>query len=104
MLYRALIKTHHMTSRKKLAAIRQLAKQYKCVVYLKTGLRPPGVLVAERFWRVKEKGRIGEEEMGDGGGLEGDSLRDWVQGVKVRGWCLIWFVFWNGKFGGGVLV
>ncbi|KAL9630807.1 MAG: hypothetical protein Q9204_004535 [Flavoplaca sp. TL-2023a] len=60
MLYRALIKTHHMTSRKKIQAITKSAKQHSCSVLLKTG-KPPGVMIAE--------------------GTE-DALKQWVEGVK----------------------
>ena len=47
MLYRALIKTHHMTSRTKIRAIIKAAKKCHCAVYLKTGKHPPGVMIAE---------------------------------------------------------
>ena len=47
MLYRALIKTHHMTSRKKITAITKAAKKCNCAVYLKSGGHPPGVMVGE---------------------------------------------------------
>lgn len=67
MLYRALIKTHHMTSRKKITAITKAAKQYKCAVYLKTGMHPPGVMLGEC------DGEEGEED-----------LKAWVRSVKVR--------------------
>ena len=60
MLYRALIKTHHMTSRPKLAAIHALTRKHNCVVYLKKGLKPPGVMVAERYWRPGKEGEEGE--------------------------------------------
>lgn len=63
MLYRALIKTHHMTSRKKITAIAKAAKEYDCAVYLKTGAHPPGVMIAES-----------EEEEG---------VKEWVASVKV---------------------
>lgn len=63
MLYRVLIKTHHMTSRKKINAITKAAKKYSCAVYLKTGAHPPGVMIAES----------GEE----------DGVREWVASVKV---------------------
>ena len=63
---RALIKTHHMTSRKKIMAISKAAKQYNCAVYLKTGNHPPGVMIGEC------DGEDGEE-----------SLKEWVQSVKV---------------------
>ncbi len=64
MLHRALIKTHHMTSRKKITAINKAAKKYDCAVYLKTGARPPGCMIAESE---------GEE-----------GVRAWVASVKVR--------------------
>ncbi|KAL8893643.1 MAG: hypothetical protein Q9192_005067 [Flavoplaca navasiana] len=60
MMYRALIKTHHMTSRKKIQAITKSAKQHSCSVLLKTG-KPPGVMIAE--------------------GTE-DAVKQWVEGVK----------------------
>ena len=63
---RALIKTHHMTSRKKIMAIRKAAKQYNCAVYIKTGIRTPGVMIGEC------DGEDGEE-----------SLKEWVRSVKV---------------------
>ena len=46
VLYRALIKTHHMTSRKKIQSLTRAAKGYNCAVVIKTG-RPPGVMLAE---------------------------------------------------------
>lgn len=45
-IYRVLIKTHHMTSRKKIFAITKAAKRLSCSVILKTG-GPPGVMLAE---------------------------------------------------------
>ena len=45
-LYRALIKTHHITSRKKITAITKAAKEYQCAVYLKTEPHS-GVMIAE---------------------------------------------------------
>ena len=60
-LFRALIKTHHMTSRKKIQAITKSAKHNSCSVVLKTG-KPPGVMIAE-----------GSEE----------AVKQWVEGVKV---------------------
>ncbi|KAH7355123.1 hypothetical protein BKA65DRAFT_605109 [Rhexocercosporidium sp. MPI-PUGE-AT-0058] len=45
-LHRILIKTHHMTSRKKILAITKAAKRLSCSVLLKTG-GPPGVMIAE---------------------------------------------------------
>jgi RWD domain len=46
MLFRALIKTHHMTSRKKIATITKSAATNQLAVLLKTG-GPPGVMLAE---------------------------------------------------------
>ena len=66
MLYRALIRTHHMTSRKKIRAISDAAKRLDCAVYLKTGAHPPGVMIAE----AEQEGKEG--------------LADWVAAVKVR--------------------
>ncbi|PVH82191.1 hypothetical protein DL98DRAFT_457217 [Cadophora sp. DSE1049] len=43
---RILIKTHHMTSRKKILTIAKAAKRLSCSVLLKTE-GPPGVMVAE---------------------------------------------------------
>ena len=63
---RALIKTHHMTSRKKIIAISKAAKQYNCAVYLKTGIHTPGVMIGEC------DGEDGEE-----------SLKEWIRSVKV---------------------
>lgn len=66
MLYRALIKTHHMTSRKKITAILKAAKKYNCAVYLKTGAHPPGVMIGEC-----------DAEQGE------QDLKEWVGSVKV---------------------
>jgi len=62
MLYRALITTHHMTSRKKITAISKAAKKYNCAVYLKTGAHGIGIAESE----------------GEAG------VRDWIKSVKVR--------------------
>ncbi|CAL3962966.1 hypothetical protein PZA11_000028 [Diplocarpon coronariae] len=45
-LQRILIRTHHMTSRKKILTITKAAKRFSCAVVLKTG-GPPGVMLAE---------------------------------------------------------
>lgn len=45
-LHRALIKTHHMTSRKKIQSLTKAAKTLHCAVVIKTG-RPPGVMIVE---------------------------------------------------------
>jgi hypothetical protein len=44
--YHALIRTHHITSKKKIAALRQAARSNACYVMLKTG-SPPGVMYCE---------------------------------------------------------
>lgn len=67
MFYRALIKTHHMTSRNKIRAIIKAAKKCNCAVYLKTGKHPPGVMIGEC------NGELGEQY-----------LKEWVGSVKVR--------------------
>lgn len=61
MPFRALIKTHHMTSRKKIQAITKSAKHHSCSVLIKTG-KPPGVMIAQ-----------GSE----------DAVKQWVETVKV---------------------
>ncbi|KAF4636045.1 hypothetical protein G7Y89_g2043 [Cudoniella acicularis] len=43
---RVLIKTHHMTSRKKIATITRAAKRLDCAILLKTGT-PPGIMLCE---------------------------------------------------------
>lgn len=59
-LYRILIKTHHMTSRKKILIITKAAKRLSCSVVLKTG-GPPGIMVAE-----------------------GEGAMEWMEVVRVR--------------------
>lgn len=61
-IHRALIKTHHMTSRVKIRSIRKSTKTLSCAAVLKTG-KPPGVMVVE----------AGREE----------DLRSWVGVVRV---------------------
>lgn len=73
MLHRALLKTHHMTSRKKITAIIKAAKKCNCAVYLKTGV-PPGVMVGE------SDGDAGEQD-----------LKEWVESVKVGSFLLPMF-------------
>ena len=45
-LHRALIRTHHMTSRKKIQTLTKAAKTLNCAVVVKTG-RPPGIMIVE---------------------------------------------------------
>ncbi|KAH8792788.1 hypothetical protein F5882DRAFT_399508 [Hyaloscypha sp. PMI_1271] len=58
-IHRILIKTHHMTSRKKILNLTRAASNLQCSVLLKTGSHPPGMMFAE------------------GGGAE-----DWMKVVK----------------------
>jgi len=67
-IWRALIKTHHMTSRKKIMTITKAAKRLECAVVLKTG-PPPGVMLVE--------------------GME-EAVEGWVSVVKV---CLLLFLY-----------
>ena len=62
MPFRVLIKTHHMTSRKKIQTLSKAAKAHSCAVLFKTG-RPPGVMIAEA--------------------ADEASVMDWVDTVKV---------------------
>ena len=66
VLYRALIKTHHIASRRKIMLITKAAKKFDCAVYLKTGA--PGVMIGEC------DGEQGEQD-----------LKEWVGTVKVVG-------------------
>lgn len=60
-LYRLLIKTHHMTSRKKILTLTRAASNLQCSVLLKIGSRPPGIMLAE-----------------------GEQADEWLKVVKVR--------------------
>jgi hypothetical protein len=46
MLYNALIRTHHITSRKKVAALRRAADTHQCAVLLRSG-GCPGIMYVE---------------------------------------------------------
>lgn len=46
MLFSALIRTHHITSRKKIAALKKAADAHNCFVLLRTG-GTPGVMYVE---------------------------------------------------------
>ena len=80
-LCRALIKSHHMTSRRKIAAITKAAKKCNCAVYLKTGMHPPGVMIGEC------DGERGEED-----------LKEWVASVKVGNFLCPCFRCFNPRF------
>ncbi|RKF80875.1 hypothetical protein GcM1_188001 [Golovinomyces cichoracearum] len=45
-IYRILVKTHHITSQKKIIALTAAAKTFSCSVLLKVG-DPPGIMIAE---------------------------------------------------------
>jgi hypothetical protein len=62
MHHRALLKTHHLTSRSKLSLVTNSASHLSLSLVLKTG-RSPGILIAE--------------------GADREGLKGWVQGVKV---------------------
>ena len=77
-------------------------------MYLKSGLRPPAVLVAEKDWGWKEERRelrkMEEVEAEEGENEEGEVrtrqmgetvLREWVRDVKV---CARWGVFFGFVF------
>jgi len=72
-LYRALIRTHHITSPKKVSQLSKAAKKLECSVYLKTGPHPPGVMIVECE---------GETDKAK------QSLDEWVKNVKVSFTCL----------------
>ncbi|MCJ1268688.1 hypothetical protein MMC22_008576 [Lobaria immixta] len=85
MLHRALLKTHHMTSRKKIQAISKAAKSLSCAVVIKTG-HPPGVMIAECECEDEnhELDVMGKEENGKKwvAGEGGRRLSEWVSAVK----------------------
>ncbi|KAE9371345.1 hypothetical protein N431DRAFT_483897 [Stipitochalara longipes BDJ] len=58
-IHRVLIKTHHMTSRRKILTLTRAASNLQCSVLLKTGPHPPGIMLAE-----------------------GESADDWLKVVK----------------------
>jgi hypothetical protein len=68
-IHRILVKTHHMTSRKKIFTLTQAAQNLQCSVLLKTGPHPPGIMLAE-----------------------GEQAGDWLKTVKVIGTFCIWIV------------
>lgn len=115
MLFNALIRTHHITSRKKIAALKKAADAHNCFALLRTG-GSPGVMYVEGrreedvgAWvgtvqRLKYKDyqlvtRPGprENEAGEGGDVaiepglrEVDSIKEFGAVMKERG-CLEWW-------------
>lgn len=85
MLHRALIRTHHIISPKKIHSIGKLAKNLSCAIVLKTG-RPPGIILAECEGRdesheVDEKGEENGKTRVAGEGEE--RLRECASSMKV---------------------
>lgn len=66
--YHALIRTHHITSRKKVAALRQAAKKHDVHVVLCSG-KPPGIMYVK--------------------GIEQKSVQTWVDTVQVKHECAV---------------
>jgi hypothetical protein len=115
MLFNALIRTHHITSRKKIAVLKKAANAYNCFVLLRTG-GSPGVMYVEgrreedvgawvstvqrlRYKDYQLVARPGPrgDEAGEGGngaiepGLrEVDSVKEFGSAMKERG-CWGWW-------------
>lgn len=58
MLYNALIRTHHITSRKKVAALKRAADLHQCYVLLRSG-GCPGIMYVEGRDKVKVEEWVG---------------------------------------------
>lgn len=58
MLYNALIRTHHITSRKKVAALKRAADTYSCHVLLRSG-GCPGIMYVEGQEQGQVEGWVG---------------------------------------------
>ncbi len=58
MLYNALIRTHHITSRKKVAALKRAADVHQCSVLLRSG-GCPGIMYVEGRDKVQVEGWVG---------------------------------------------
>ncbi|KAJ5880512.1 uncharacterized protein N7473_011565 [Penicillium subrubescens] len=58
MLYNALIRTHHITSRKKVAALKRAADVHQCYVLLRSG-GCPGIMYVEGRDKVQVEGWVG---------------------------------------------
>lgn len=59
MLYNALIRTHHITSRKKVAALKRAADLHQCFVLLRSGGRP-GIMYVEASDQTQVESWVGE--------------------------------------------
>lgn len=59
MLYNALIRTHHITSRKKVAALKRAADTHQCFVLLRSG-GCPGIMYVEAPDKMQVESWVGE--------------------------------------------
>lgn len=59
MLYNALIRTHHITSRKKVAALKRAADTHQCFVLLRSG-GCPGIMYVEAPEQAQVESWVGE--------------------------------------------
>lgn len=59
MRYNALIRTHHITSRKKVAALKRAADAHQCFVLLRSG-GCPGIMYVEAPDKVQVESWVGE--------------------------------------------
>lgn len=59
MLYNALIRTHHITSRKKVAALKRAADAHQCFVLLRSG-GCPGIMYVEGQDQSRVESWVGE--------------------------------------------
>lgn len=59
MLYNALIRTHHITSRKKVAALKRAADTHQCFVLLRSG-GCPGIMYVEGRDQARVESWVGE--------------------------------------------
>ncbi|KAJ5489543.1 hypothetical protein N7539_004433 [Penicillium diatomitis] len=96
MLYNALIRTHHITSRKKVAALKRAADAHKCHVLLRSG-GCPGIMYVEgsdkssvdewvnvvRKLRYKDFQLVTRPGAVEGEGVDGEKSRSPDAGVDV---------------------
>ena len=62
IVYNALIRTHHVRSRRKIAALKTAANNHGCAVLLKSDGKPPGIMYVEA--------------------LSASQVKQWVEAVK----------------------
>ncbi|KAJ5131695.1 hypothetical protein N7448_005853 [Penicillium atrosanguineum] len=106
MLYNALIRTHHITSRKKVAALKRAADIHECFVLLRSG-GCPGIMYVEGRDQTRVESWVGEvrklrykdfqlvtrpgllaHEATDQPAKEGDAGLSEVESVKEFGSCM----------------